>query len=358
MRWTFTVGSADDGHVGAVLCLLSAVCFGAMAVFGKLAYDDGVGLGDLLLVRFGLAALVLLAVVRLRGGLGGLPRRTAVAAFLMGAVGYAAQSASYFAALDRIDASLLTLLLYVYPVLVMVGAVLLGREAWSARRVTALGLSLLGILLVLSAASGGRFDWLGVGLGLTAGVVYTAYILVGDRVVAGVPPLPLTTLVCCGAFTTYAVVSLLGGGPSFGFGLAGWGWLAAVALVSTVAAIVLFFAGLARVGPSVASILSVLEPVVTVASAAVVFGESLSRVQLAGGVLVLVAVLVVQWPGAARSDHRDVRAVAGHVDGGEGAAQAGAVRQPGVDVHGLASASRGGGVNGVVDGGDGHGGGS
>jgi len=284
--------------MGAVLCLLSAIGFGLMAVFGKLAYDEGVDLGDLLLVRFGLAALVMLAIIRRRGGLGAPPRRTAVAAFLMGAVGYAAQSASYFAALDRIDASLLTLLLYVYPVLVMVGAVLLRREPWSARRAAGLCLALLGILLVLSAAAGQRFDWLGVALGLTAGVVYTAYILVGDRVVAEVPPIPLTTLVCCGAFTTYALVSLGRGGPSLGFGAEGWGWLVAVALVSTVASILLFFAGLARVGPSVASILSVLEPVVTVGSAAAVFGESLSAYQLAGGALVLVAVLVVQWPSA------------------------------------------------------------
>ncbi len=58
------------------------------------------------------------------------------------------------------------------------------------------------------------------------------------------------------------------GGPTLDFGPAGWGWLVALALVSTVGAIVLFFAGLARVGPSVASILSVLEPVVTVGLAA------------------------------------------------------------------------------------------
>ena len=62
--------------MGAVFCLLSAIGFGAMAVFGKLAYDDGVTVGDLLLVRFGIAALVMLAHragarrarVRCRGG--------------------------------------------------------------------------------------------------------------------------------------------------------------------------------------------------------------------------------------------------------------------------------------------------
>ena len=74
------------------------------------------------------------------------------------------------------------------------------------------------------------------------------------------------------------------------------GWLVALALVSTVTAIILFFTGLALVGPSVAAILSVLEPVVTIGLAAAVFSESLSGGQLAGGALVLAAVLVVQWP--------------------------------------------------------------
>lgn len=291
--------------MGAVLCLLSAVAFGAMAIFGKLAYDDGVTVGDLLLVRFGIAAGVLLLVVRARGGFGGLPRRTVLAAFGMGAVGYAAQSASYFAALDRIDASLVALLLYVYPVLVMVGAVVLGRESWSGRRTAALVLALGGMLLVLTGAATGRFDLLGTVLGLTAALVYTAYILTGHRLLAGIEPIALTALVCCGAATTYAVSSAVRGGPTLDFGAAGWGWLVAIALVSTCGAIVLFFAGLARVGPSVAAILSVLEPLTTVALAAAVFGESLSPSQLLGGTLVLVAVLVVQWPVRAKVPDTD-----------------------------------------------------
>jgi drug/metabolite transporter (DMT)-like permease len=280
--------------------LLSAICFGAMAVFGKLAYDEGVTVGDLLLVRFGIAAVVMLAIVRWRGGFGGLTRRTAVAAFAMGAFGYAAQSASYFAALDRIDASLLALILYVYPVLVMAGAVALGRERWSTRRAVALGLALGGIGLVLTGSATGRFDWVGAGLGLTAALVYTTYILIGERVVVDTPALPLSALVCCGAAATYAVATALRGGPtSLDSGLAAWGWLTTLALVSTVTAIILFFAGLALVGPSVAAILSVLEPLVTIGLAAVVFGESMSAMQLLGGALVLTAVLVVQWRGRA-----------------------------------------------------------
>src|SRR6185295_17830054 len=115
-------------RMGPLLCLLSAACFGAMAIFGKLAYDADVEVGDLLFVRFGLAAAILLAVAAARGVLRGLPRRALLAGLAMGAIGYAAQSGLFFGALERMDASLLALILYVYPALVLIGAVALGRE--------------------------------------------------------------------------------------------------------------------------------------------------------------------------------------------------------------------------------------
>src|SRR5436190_1469220 len=76
--------------------------------------------------------------------------------------------------------------------------------------------------------------------------------------------------------------------------LAGWAWLASIAVVSTVAAIGLFFAGLRLAGPTTASILATVEPLVTVLLAFLVFGETLGPVQIAGGVLVLSAVLVLR----------------------------------------------------------------
>ena len=67
--------------------------------------------------------------------------------------------------------------------------------------------------------------------------------------------------------------------------LAGWGWLACLAVVSTVGAVSFFFAGLRRVGPTTASILATVEPLVTVVLAYLVFGETLGPVQLVGGAL-------------------------------------------------------------------------
>lgn len=288
--------SGDDRGVGPLLCLLSAAGFGAMAVFGKLAYAEGVGVDALLLVRFGVAAAVLLAVAQARGALRGLTPRTVLTGLAMGVLGYAAQAGLYFTALSRIDASLVALLLYVYPVLVMAAALALGRERASARRVSALCLASAGILLVLGGAATGRFDGVGALMALGAALTYTGYILVGDRLGGAITPLGLAALVCTGATATFLGAAAVRGAPDLGFGPAGWLWLVLLALVSTVGAILLFFAGLARVGPSVAALLSILEPVVTVGLAAGVFGETLGPAQWLGGALVLLSVLVVQWP--------------------------------------------------------------
>jgi drug/metabolite transporter (DMT)-like permease len=282
--------------VGALLCLFSAAAFGAMAIFGKLAYDAGVDVGELLLVRFALAAIVLAVVALAHGQVQRLGRRAVVAGLLMGGVGYATQAGLFFLALERMDASLLSLLLYTYPVLVTVAAILIGREQPTRGRIAALVVASLGTALVLLGAGTGALDPLATAMALGASVAYTAYILCGDRVVAGVPPVALASLVTAGATVTFGVVLLATQGPSLEFAAEGWGWLAAIALVSTVAAILAFFAGLARVGPSSAAILSTLEPPVTIALAAIAFGEALSAVQLLGGALVLATVVALSLP--------------------------------------------------------------
>ena len=282
---------------GTLLCVGSAAAFGAMAVLGKLAYDEGATVGTLLAVRFTLAAALFWALV-LAGGeareLRRLAPRDIATALALGACGYAAQAGCFFAALDRIDASLLSLLLYTFPAMVAVAAIALGRERADARRLGALGIASAGLVLVLASAKPGALDAAGAALALSAALVYTTYILVSQGVAGRVSPTLLSALVCSGAAVTLTLGSALLGDLRPGeVTPAGWGWLAGIAVVSTVAAVSLFFAGLKRVGPTTASILSTVEPVVTVVLAFLVFGELLGALQLVGGVLVIVAVLVL-----------------------------------------------------------------
>ncbi len=150
-------------------------------------------------------------------------------------------------------------------------------------------------MLVLSGAAAGTLDPLGTALGLGAAVVYSAYILISETVTGRVAPQAMSTLVCTGAAVTLTLGAFAAGDLQPGaVSATGFAWLGALAVVSTVGAITLFFAGLRRVGPTAASILSTIEPVVTVGLAFLAFGESLSPAQLVGGALVLSAALTVR----------------------------------------------------------------
>ncbi|MEA2169932.1 MAG: hypothetical protein QOF76_3232, partial [Solirubrobacteraceae bacterium] len=228
------------------------------------------------------------------GRLRSLTRRDLMGALALGAVGYSAQAGCYFAALDRLDVSLLALVLYTYPAFVTVAAIALGRERFNPRKAAALLLASGGLVLVLAGAGAGALDPVGCVFGVSAALVYTGYILTSEGIAMRLGPLVLSALVCTGASFTLVVAGVLDGDlvPA-AVTAKGWGWLGAIAVVSTVGAVVLFFAGRDRVGSTAAAILSTAEPPTTVLLAFVIFGESLAGMQLAGGALVLGAVFAL-----------------------------------------------------------------
>jgi drug/metabolite transporter (DMT)-like permease len=289
---------------GALLCLVSASAFGTLGIFGRLASDAGASITSTLLVRFAIAALVFAVVLRVTGGwarMRALPRRIVLIGLGLGAVGYSLQSGLYFAAIDRLDVSLVSLLLYTYPAFVTVAALALGRTVFSLRTAVALAVASAGLVLVLLAAGTGAFDLGGALLALAASVTYTTYILISDRIVGEVDPFALAALVLTGATASFAVTGVVTGSLSLALPAEAWLWLVLIALISTVVAVSAFFAGLRRVGPSEAAILSTFEPVVTVALAYVVLSERLAPAQLAGGAMVLGAVILLQLRPRARA---------------------------------------------------------
>lgn len=276
-----------------LLCLLAAAGFAAMAIFAKLGYEAGFDVPSLLLMRFVVAAAVLWAIVAVRR-----PARPRVATILiaagLGAVGYAVQAATFFASLERIDASLASLLLYVYPTLVLVGAVVLRRERATRRRVGALALASAGtVLVLLGGGSAGALDPVGIALVFAAAVTYTAYILVADRHDEDADPFLLTAMIITAAAVAVGIWSAASGGPDVQVTAQGWLAVAGVAIISTVLPVVAFLLGMRCIGPATASIVATLEPVITVTLAMIVFGDRLGPLQLLGGAGVIAAVVLI-----------------------------------------------------------------
>jgi drug/metabolite transporter (DMT)-like permease len=287
----------DAARTGIALCATSAVGYATMPIIAKAAYATGAGELALLTVRFGLAAVLLWALVAWRRNGVRLDRGLLLKGMALGAVAFAGEAYLYLSAVKRIDAGLAALLVYVYPSLVTAAAIALGRERADARKWIALGGASIGIVLVLAGGGlGGDVDPVGVAMAITTGFSYAGFVLISEPVTRRMAPLPFAASICTGAFLSLATVAVVLGGLGPTGGVAGLGWSAALALFCTVGPMALFFAGLGRVGPSTAAIASTIEPAVTVLLGAIVLGEMLGTAQAIGGGLVLSAVLVLQAP--------------------------------------------------------------
>jgi drug/metabolite transporter (DMT)-like permease len=147
---------------GTLLCLAAAAGFGASPLLARAGEDAGVGVVALLGARFAIAAAILWVLVLRRGP---LPSgRAASRGLALGLLVYAPEAGLYFAALTRMDAAPAAMLVALYPALVAVGAIALGRERMSRRLGLALLAALAGVALVLLGGGGvGSVDGLGVG---------------------------------------------------------------------------------------------------------------------------------------------------------------------------------------------------
>jgi drug/metabolite transporter (DMT)-like permease len=275
------------------MALISATAFGSLSILAKLAYAAGLGTYQLLAFRFVLAGTGMLAlgfVVRqnpLR-----LTRRRLLTLFALGAVFYTGQSLTYFTALRSLPASLCVLIVYIYPSLVVIAGWLFMRRAVSGWHGIALAGSFAGLVLLVGGAQF-RLSW-ALLFAIAAPVIYTAYILVGERVMASVPAVAASAVIMSGAAVAFCILAALDAQFALPKTTNGWAVGLGIALLPTMIAISFFMAALPRIGGARAALLSTLEPVITVLLAVVLLGDRLSGVQVIGGGLVLSAVVVVQ----------------------------------------------------------------
>lgn len=286
--------------VGAGLCTASAFGFATLSIFGKLAFAEGLSMTGFLSLRFGGAAFLLLIVLMIRMGRAVVPeRRLLVILLLLGAVGYFAQSALYFLALQRIPASLSSVLLYIYPAFVALNVWLMHGRKPARLEVVAIALALAGATLTASpweALAGGGPDSLGVVFVLAAAAGYGLYIVISNRYVHRAGALVSTAWIALGASFSYGLAGALLRSWVVPLTVRSGGLLLGLIVLSTILPLTTFFAGMRRVGPTAASLLSTLEPVFTILLAAVILHEALTRNQWAGGALILLAVVLLNLP--------------------------------------------------------------
>lgn len=273
---------------GILLIAISAASFGTLAIFGRVLYADGLDTFTMLFLRFGLAALLMLVILIVRRET--LPRGKILLQLVgMGALGYVGQSFSYLTAIKYASAGLVALLLYLYPSFVFVLSMIVLREKVTWVKVAALVLALIGTALTVDPA-GGQIQ--GILLAICAALIYSVYIIIGTNVMKHVSPVQSSVVIFASAGTVYGVL-MAANGVHLPATNTGWINITGIVLVATVIPVVTFLAGLERIGPTSAAMLSTLEPVVTVLLAVWIFDERLKAIVMLGGGLILAAVILL-----------------------------------------------------------------
>ncbi len=273
---------------GILLVAASAAGFGTLGILARYAYSDGLDALTILFVRFSLSAAAMAAVLAVRRE--GLPRGSTLLRLAgMGAIGYVGQALSYFTAVKYASPGLVGLLLYLYPTFVAILSTIWLHEPMTRPKVLALGLALAGTALTMGPA-GGQF--LGALFALLAGAIYSVYIVVGAQVMKQVSAIQSSAVIFLAAGATSGLL-MLWNGPHLPATALGWSALGAIVLLATLVPAVAFLAGIERIGPTNAAMISTLEPVVTVVLAASLLGEVLRPQSLLGGGLILLAVVLL-----------------------------------------------------------------
>jgi drug/metabolite transporter (DMT)-like permease len=273
---------------GILLIAISAASFGTLAIFSKFLYEDGLDIFTILFLRFGIAALLMLVILLVRRER--FPHGKILLQLIgMGELGYVGQSFSYLTAIKYASAGLVALLLYLYPTFVFILSMIVFREKVTWIKIVALLLALIGTALTVDPAGG---QLLGILLAIAAALIYSIYIIVGTNVMKHVSAVQSSVIIFASAGMVYAILMSFNGVhlPSTNLG---WVNILGIVLVATVIPVVTFLAGLERICPTNAAMLSTLEPVVTVLLAAWIFGERLQSIALFGGGMILIAVIML-----------------------------------------------------------------
>ena len=265
----------------------------AMAIFGTLAIftrNISVSSGELALYRAIMASILLtgyLAITKQKVDFRAIKKEIPLLLFSGMAMGI--NWILLFQAYRYTTVSVATLSYYFAPVIVTVVCPFLFKEKLTKKQIICFVMSTIGLILIIGVENlgGGGSDLVGIMFGLGAAAFYATVILL-NKFIKNVAGLHRTVLQFYAAVVILVPYVVLTGGSTLG-GLngLGWGCLLIVGLIHTGFTYCLYFSALKDLSGQEASILSYIDPLVAVLVSVLILGESMTVMQVIGGILIL-----------------------------------------------------------------------
>jgi drug/metabolite transporter (DMT)-like permease len=286
----------DGVQLGYLYAAAGAVLFSTKAIIIKLAYAETISAESLLTLRLGLALPVYLVVGglalrhRSRRGHDLPPARFVIQSALVGALGFWFASYMDFLGLQYISAQFERLILFTYPLFVVLFGAAFFRQPIKAHTLSAFGVSYFGLALVFTVNFSLEGEGIAVGsaLVLTSAIAFALYQLLAKEAITRIGPRLFTCIAMLGA-TLAAIIPFVAmedlGAILVGPRLLWYGIL--IAIFATVLPSFFLSEALHRISAQANGIIGILSPLVTIILAALILGESMTPVGVIGAALVL-----------------------------------------------------------------------
>jgi drug/metabolite transporter (DMT)-like permease len=281
---------------GYIMAVLSAVIYGLMPLMAINIYAGGVNAITLVALRNILALPVLAAIAVIKDKSLKIPIKALPEILSIGIVGMFLTPFLLLSSYNHIDGSAATVLHFIYPVLVVLGGILIFREKATKFGIAGLVLCAAGILFFYDPEN--TLNFTGGFIAILSGVTCAVYVIMLSRFKHKQIPI----------FTFSFYVSAIGGGTTLIFalllgeftlpvGLSGWGLCILFALSVTVGAVLLYQKSIFLIGGTKASVLSAMEPTTGVIVGIFVIGDDATLLKILGSIFVILAGIVIALEG-------------------------------------------------------------
>ncbi len=293
MSFLSGVFSVKSKTGGFVIVAISAISWGTEAVIAKLCYAEGMNILTLLFFRFVIMAFIFILIAKVIGSPIIIPKKYKVP-FIKVALLYVVTSTGLYSSFALMPATLSILFFYSYPALTGLVSRIWYKEGLGWGRIAALIISGLG-LTFLYWTSIGTIPLAGVMLALIAGIAHSIEINIFARELTELNKVSYNACLALLVMIIYGLFNCFAGAWTVNVvSTSGWLYLILLAVFATALPNYLFAWGVSIVGAIDAAILYLLEPISTAITAFIVFGETLSRKQSGGALLILGAIVLQQ----------------------------------------------------------------
>lgn len=281
---------------GYLYSIISAIFFGSAGLIVKLAFLEGTESVDLLTLQYFIAVplmFILLFVFsksRMR-----VSKKELLHLFVLGVVGNTFMTVFYYKSYSYLPMSMVTILLYTYPIIVFFYSVIFGRERISMHKILALILAFIGCIFALGLMKGEiKYSPLGILFGILAAVFYAFMNIYSEHRLSNVEPLAINAY-----STLFSLLSLMVYKfPVFIFqGKVSTNMIkytVILALFCEIIPLTLMYAAIKYIGSLKASIIGNIETPTAMLLSFLILKEPITIIQLLGAVLIFYAVYIIR----------------------------------------------------------------